>query len=278
MRQRPWGTTGWSVPVVGIGTWNMEGDRRDAAVAATRKALDVGCTHVDTAELYGSGRVETLVGEAIAGRRDEVFLVSKVLPSNASRQGTIGACEASLRRLGTDRLDSYLLHWPGRFPLADTVAAFEDLVRAGKIRSWGISNFDERGMAEFERLAPGRCSSNQVLYHLEERAVEHAVLPACARSGVSLVSYSPFGSTSRPWGANRGILEAIGRAHGVSAHAVALAWLLRDPAVLVIPKSSDAAHVAANAAAGEVVLGAAELASIDAAFPRGPRQPGVPTI
>src|SRR5512139_931183 len=142
MRTRAWGSTGFMVPVVGIGTWNMERDDRGAAIGAIRRALDRGATHVDTAELYGSGHVETLVGEAIAGRRDEVFLVSKVLPSNASRTGTIAACERSLKRLKTDRLDCYLLHWRGSYPLEETVAAFEELVNAGKIRSWGVSNFD----------------------------------------------------------------------------------------------------------------------------------------
>jgi diketogulonate reductase-like aldo/keto reductase len=264
--------------VIGIGTWNMERDDRGSAIAAIRRALDLGMTHVDTAELYGQGRVEALVREAIAGRRDEVFLVSKVLPQNASRQGTIKACEASLSRLGTDRLDGYLLHWPGRFPIADTVAAFEELVAAGKIRSWGVSNFDERGLAEVVRIAgPGKVACNQVLYHLEERRVEHAVLPACRSGQTSLVAYSPFGSTPRPWGRAAPALAAIANERGVSAHAVALAFLVRDPVVLAIPKTSTVAHVDANAA-GDLDLSAAEIAKIEAAFPLGPRRTGVATI
>lgn len=279
MRARRFGSTGRDVPVVGIGTWNMERDDRAAAIVSIRRAIELGLTHVDTAELYGRGRVETLVGEAIAGRRDEVFLVSKVVPSNASRDGTLRACEASLRRLRTDRLDLYLLHWPGEHPLADTVAAFEQLVAEGKIRAWGVSNFDEDELAEVERLAgPGRNACDQVLYHLEERAIEHAVLPACARVGAALVAYSPFGSSARPWGDKRDALEAIGRKYGVGPHAVALAWLLRDPSVFVIPKTSTPAHVDANAAAGDLQLADDDVAAIDRLFPRGPRTPGVPTL
>ncbi|HEX9419640.1 MAG TPA: aldo/keto reductase, partial [Methylomirabilota bacterium] len=192
MRREPFGQTGVAVPVVGQGTWNMERDGRTTALAALRAGLDAGMTHIDTAEMYGSGRVEELIGEAIAGRRDQVFLVSKVLPQNASRAGVPRACEASLRRLRTDRLDCYLLHWPGRHPLADTIAAFEQLRREGKIRAWGVSNF---GVEELERAAAlagaERVACNQVLYHLEERAIEHAVVPWCVARGIAVVGYSP---------------------------------------------------------------------------------------
>ncbi len=178
--RRAFGSTGTQVAVIGQGTWNMERDGRNAAVGALRRGLDLGMTHIDTAEMYGSGAVEEIVGEAIAGRRAEVFLVSKVMPHNASRQGTIKACERSLRRLRTDVLDCYLLHWPSSHPIADTIAAFEQLAAAGKIRSWGVSNFNEDEMDEAVRIAgPERVACNQVLYHFRERTIEHYVLPCC---------------------------------------------------------------------------------------------------
>ena len=185
---RTFGALATPVPVIGIGTWNMERDPRPAVVAAIRRALDLGATHVDTAELYGRGKVEHMVGEAIAGRRDEVFLVSKVLPGNATRAGVPKACEASLRRLGTDHLDSYLLHWwEGELPLEDTFAAFQRLVEQGKIRSWGVSNFD---VDELEHalsiVGPGLIACNQVLYHLGQRAIERAVLPFCEANGITV--------------------------------------------------------------------------------------------
>src|SRR5437016_4593430 len=217
VRREPFGPTGVAVPVVGQGTWNMERDGGTAALAALRAGLDAGMTHIDTAEMYGSGRVEELVGEAIAGRRDQVFLVSKVLPQNASRAGVPRACEASLRHLGTDRLDCYLLHWPGRHPLADTIAAFERLRREGKIRAWGVSNF---GVEELERAAAlagaERIACNQVLYHLEERTIEHAVIPWCVARGIAVVGYSPFGSGRFPGPRSRGgrVLAEIAAAHG----------------------------------------------------------------
>ncbi len=278
MRTRPFGRGGPLVPVIGLGTWQMELDDRASAVAALRRAVDLGATHIDTAELYGDGRVEEIVAEALAGRRDEVFLVSKVLPRNADREGTVAACERSLRRLRTDHLDSYLLHWPGPHPLEETFAGMEALVAAGHIRSWGVSNFDADLLRQALSLAPpGAIRCNQVLYHLEERAVEHDVLPLCAEAGVQLVAYSPFGSSSRPWGSRRSVLDRIAAARGVTAHAVALAFLLRDPAVHVIPKTSNAARVDANVA-GDLDLTAEELAVIDAAFPRGPRPAELPTI
>ncbi len=280
VRRAPFGPTGVSVPVVGQGTWNMERDDRAAAVAALRAGLDAGLTHVDTAELYGSGRVEELVGEAIAGRRDEVFLVSKVLPQNASRAGVPRACEASLRRLRTDRLDCYLLHWPGRHPLADTIAAFERLQREGKIRGWGVSNF---AVEELERAAAiagaERIACNQVLHHLEERSIEHAVVPWCRARGTAVVGYSPFGSGRFPGARSRGgrVLAEVAAAHGATARQVALAFLVREPGVFTIPKAARAAHVVENAAAGDLVLSDDDARRIDAAFPRGPWR-GLPTL
>lgn len=275
MEQRSFGRA--RVPVLGEGTWNMEGDDRASAVAAIRKALDLGMTHVDTAELYGAGRVEELVADAIAGLRDEVFLVSKVLPSNASYEGTLQACERSLRRLRTDRLDAYLLHWPGSYPLEDTIRAFQALVAAGKIRQWGVSNFDVGELEDALRIAgPGAIACNQVLYHLEERAIEHRVLPWCERNGVAVVAYSPFGSQGGfPSPSSRGgrVLAEIARAHGATPRQVALRFLVRRPSVLAIPKSSKVAHVEDNARAAALALDDDEIARIDAAFPLG-RDPG----
>jgi diketogulonate reductase-like aldo/keto reductase len=266
---RPFGLAG-NVAVIGQGTWKMERDDRAGAIAALRRGLDLGMTHVDTAELYGSGEVETLVAEVIAGRRDDVFLVSKVVPEHASYEGTLRACEKSLRRLRTDRLDCYLLHWPGRHPLAETIRAFEDLQRQGKIRSWGVSNFDVAELDEALSIAgPSRIACNQVLYHLDERAIEAAVLPWCARHSVALVAYSPFGAGRfpSPTSARGRVLSEIARTRGATPHQVALAFLVRDPNVLTIPKAARVAHVEDVAGAGDLVLSADELQRIDAAFP-----------
>ena len=281
MEKRVFGPTGASVPVIGQGTWNMEGDDPRSAVAALRRGLDLGMTHVDTAELYGSGEVEELVAEALAGRRDEVFLVSKVIPTNASRRGTVQHCEQSLRRLRTDRLDCYLLHWPGSHPLEDTVSAFRALARDGKIRSWGVSNFDESQLQDLLEIADAdEVACNQVLYHLEERAVEHAVLPFCEQHGIALVGYSPFGSGRFPKAQSEGgrALESVAEAHGASARQVALAFLVRHPSTFAIPKAARAKHVEDNAAAGTLSLTEEEIARIDQAFPRGARRHGVPTL
>lgn len=282
MRAHPFGRTGQPVPVVGIGTWNMERDPRPAAVRAIQRALDLGMTHVDTAELYGMGRVETMVGEAIAGRRDQIFLVSKVLPRNASRKGTVAACEASLKRLRTDHLDCYLLHWwEGHHPFAETVAAMEQLEQDGKIRSWGVSNLDEEELDEVLAVAgPGRIACNQVLYHLLERRIEHRVLPWCERHGVALVGYSPFGSGNfpAPGSAGHDLLTRVGAAHGASPRQVALAFLARRPSLFTIPKSSDASRVGENGGAGDLVLTEAELSALEAAFPLGEDQGGVPYL
>jgi diketogulonate reductase-like aldo/keto reductase len=282
MERRGFGGTGRQVAVVGQGTWYIERAARAEAVAALRRGLDLGMTHVDTAEMYGSGAAERVVGEAIAGRREEVFLVSKVLPHNASRRGTVEACEASLRRLGTDRLDVYLLHWPGPHPLAETVAGFEALVRAGKIRAWGVSNFDTDDLDALKPLAGAAGPvCNQVLYHLGERAIEHRVIPWCEREGLAVVAYSPFGHEGgfpSPRSAGGRVLAEIAVAHGAAPRQVALAFLTRRPGVFAIPKAARAAHAAENAAAGGLRLGAAEIARIDAAFPLGAAPRGLPML
>lgn len=277
---RRFGVGGRAVPVVGQGTWALEREDRAAAIAALRHGLDLGLTHVDTAEMYGDGRAESLVGEAIRGRRDEVFLVSKVLPQHATPAGVHRACEASLRRLGTERLDCYLLHWPGRHPLAGTIEAFEALVADGRIGSWGVSNFDVDLLDEALRIAgPGRIACNQVLYHLEERAIEHAVLPWCARHGVALVGYSPFGSGTFPSPRSAGgkVLADVAAAHGATPRQVALAFLTRDPHTFAIPKAARVAHVEDNAAAAGLVLSADETRRLDAAFP-ATRRRTLPTL
>ena len=256
---------GVDVPVLGQGTWYMGEDRRRAAdeVAALRLGLDLGMTLIDTAEMYASGGAEEVVREAITGRRDEVFLVSKVLPSNASRQRTIAACEASLRRLGTDRIDLYLLHWRGGVPLAETVEAFETFQAAGKIGHWGVSNFDLDDMQELAGVS-GAVQTNQVLYNLESRGIEFDLLPASQRANISVMAYSPIGQGGF---ADDGRLAAIARRHGVSTTQVALAWVLRHKGVVAIPKAVKPEHVHANRAAADLVLTEADLAELDAAFP-----------
>jgi diketogulonate reductase-like aldo/keto reductase len=279
MRREPFGGSGPQVSVIGQGTWYIDRGDRGSAVAALRRGIDLGMTHIDTAEMYGDA--EPVVAEAIAGRRDEIFLVSKVLPSNASRRGTIAACERSLARLKTDRLDCYLLHWRGAYPLAETVAAFEELVSAGKIRSWGVSNFDAGDLAEMLAVAgKEKMACNQVLYHLNERAIEHAVLPWCEQHGVAVVAYSPFGHNEFPEARSEPgrALQAIAEAHGASVRQVALAFLTRARQVFAIPKASTPEHTADNAAAGKLVLGKDEIAALDSAFPRGPRPRSLPML
>src|SRR3954464_11709331 len=279
MNTKPFGKTGASVAVIGQGTWYLDHGDRKRAIAALQRGLDLGMTHIDTAEMYGDA--ELVIADAIAGRRDEVFLVSKVLPSNASRRGTITACERSLKRLKTDRLDCYLLHWRGSYPLEDTVAAFEELVDAGKIRSWGVSNFDSDDLNELLDVAgEGKIACNQVLYHLQERAIEHAVIPWCERHGVAVVAYSPFGHNDFPSARSKGgeALQAIAEAHKATPRQVALAFLTRAPSVLAIPKASSAEHAAENAAAGGLTLSDAEIAALDKAFPRGPKPRGLPML
>ena len=270
MDRHTFGSTGRAVATVGQGTWYIEEGSRPGAIAALRRGLDAGMTHIDTAELYGSGRAEEIAAEAIAGKRDEIFLVSKVMPQNASRTGTIAACDRSLKRLRTDRLDCYLLHWRGRHPLEETIAAFEELSAGGKIQSWGVSNFDTDDLDEAERIAgPGKIACNQVLYHLEERGIEHAVMPWCESHGVAVVGYSPFGHGGFPGPQTAGgkVLAEIATAHGATPRQVALAFLVRRPSLFAIPKAGDPAHAAENASAGTLHLTTAETARIDAAFP-----------
>ena len=277
---RPFGTTGRPVATVGQGSWRLEQADEGAAIAALRHGLDLGLTHIDTAEMYGDGAAERVIGKAIDGRRDEVFLVSKVLPSNASRRGTVQACERSLKRLGVERLDCYLLHWRGRVPLAETVAAFAELQQAGKIAAWGVSNFDVADLEEVTALA-GPPACNQVLYHVAERHVEHAVIPWCSAHGTAIVAYTPFGLSDAPYTGGTGaarVLAEIATAHGATPRQVALAFLLREPALFVIPKAVRAAHVADNATAMSLRLRPAEIEAIAAAFPRQHADRELPTV
>jgi diketogulonate reductase-like aldo/keto reductase len=279
MKRRRFGAAGARVPPIGQGTWQIGHGDRAAAVAALRAGLDLGLSHVDTAEMYDDA--EGIVGEAMAGRRDEVFLVSKVLPANASRRGTLRACERSLARLRTDHLDCYLLHWREDEPLEETIAAFEQLVAEGKIRSWGVSNFDVADLDEALAIAgAGRIACNQVLYHLRERAIEHDVVPWCRRHDVAVVGYSPFGSGRFPAARTVGgrVLLRIADAHGATARQVALRFLVRIPGTFAIPKASRADHVGENAGAGRLELTDAEVAAIDAAFPRGRRPGSLPSL
>jgi len=263
---------GARVPAVGLGTWGM-GERRGSRadeVKALQLGIDLGMTLIDTAEMYGDGGAEEVVGEAIAGRRDSVFVVSKVYPHNASRRGAIAACERSLKRLRTDVLDLYLLHWRGAIPLQETVEAFEKLKADGKIRAWGVSNFDPKDMAELTKVAPeGSCVVNQVLYHLGSRGIEWDLLPEARDQGIAIMAYSPLGQATIL--GNR-TLRSIADKHRVSSAAVALAWVLRHDHVFTIPKAARAEHVRANAAAADLALDAEDLKALDEAFPppRGP--------
>jgi diketogulonate reductase-like aldo/keto reductase len=279
MERRRFGPTRRDVPVIGQGTWYIDEADRASAIAALRHGIDLGMTHIDTAEMYGAGEAEEVVGEAIAGRRRELFLVSKVLPENASRAGTLAACERSLARLRTDHLDGYLLHWRGPHPLAETIAAFEDLRRAGKILSWGVSNFDVDDLEEAWSIAPeNHLACNQVLYNLQERAIEYAVIPWCERNGVAVVGYSPFGHGKFPGPRTAGgrALQQIADAHGATARQVALAFLTQWHPVFTIPKASSPAHAAENA--GDLRLSKAELARIDDAFPLGALPRALPVL
>ena len=254
---------GEQVPCLGQGTWYM-GDKRSAMRAeadALRLGIDLGMTLIDTAEMYADGGAEEVVALAAAGQRDRVFIVSKVYPQNASRDGVPAACARSLKRLNTDRIDLYLLHWRGLYPLAETVDAFEKLREEGKIRHWGVSNFDTSDMGE---LGGAACAANQVLYHPDSRGIEFDLLPWCARQGVAVMAYSPLShSPSRLL--RSPALTAVAARHNVSAAQIALAWGLRHPHVISIPKASNPAHVRENAAAAGIVLTAEDLAAIDAA-------------
>ena len=282
MIERSFGRTGRSVPIVGQGTWNVpvRGHARDGAIASLRAGIERGMTHIDTAEMYGDGAAETLVGEAIAGlNRADLFIVSKVVPSHASYDGTLRACEASLKRLGTPYLDCYLLHWRGSHPLADTMRALEKLVADGRIRSLGVSNFDVADLREalgVLRNEPIAC--NQVLYHLGERTIEDHEVPYCRDNDIAIVAYTPFGRGDWVDAPGADVLEAIARKHSVTAHTVILAFLTREEHVFAIPKAASLEHMRDNAAGGDLRLSADEIAKIDQAFPRSRRRGGIPTL
>jgi len=254
---------GVQVPVIGQGTWRMgEDDRqRSREVAALREGLDLGLSLIDTAEMYGEGGAELVVGEAIAGRRDEVFLVSKVYPHNASRDGVQAACERSLKRLGCERIDLYLLHWRGRYSLEETVEGFERLREQGKIGGWGVSNFDLDDLLELDQPA---CRTNQVLYNLQARGIEYDLLPWQQRAAMPLMAYCPLGQAGTLL--HESALLEVAQRHGVKPAQVALAWVLRQDGVIAIPKAVSSAHLRDNAAAASITLSADDLALLDAAF------------
>ncbi len=259
---------GVEVPALGLGTWYMGESQANAAaeVAALRAGIDLGMTLIDTAEMYADGRAETIVGQAIAGRRDEVFVVSKVYPHNASASGIPQACARSLRRLRTDRIDLYLLHWRGSYPLSETVEAFERLREAGHIGAWGVSNFDAADMEELSDVAGGGgCATNQVLYNPDARGIEFDLTPWCRSRAMPIMAYSPLGQAGRLL--RSPALTKIGARHGVSPAQIALAWNLRDGATIAIPKAGTIAHVHENAAAAKIRLTTEDLAAIDQAHP-----------
>ncbi|MCW3659271.1 aldo/keto reductase [Burkholderia cenocepacia] len=261
---------GETIPKLGLGTWEMgeRPARRADEIAALREGIELGMTLVDTAEMYGDGATEEFVGDALAGLRDDVFLVSKVYPHHASRRGVVAACDASLKRLRTDRVDLYLLHWRGSVPLEETVAGFDALQRAGKIRHWGVSNFDTADMAELvDEAGGGACATNQILYNIARRGPEFDLLPWLADHRIPAMAYSPVDHGRLP---KRSPLDEIARLRGVSVTRVALAWVLAQPGVFAIPKASRIEHVRDNRAALDFVLSDDERAQLDAYF-RPPR-------
>jgi diketogulonate reductase-like aldo/keto reductase len=270
---------GTDVPALGQGTWHMGENARLAQqeISALKLGIELGLTLIDTAEMYGNGRAEELVAEAIAGRRDELFIVSKVYPHNASRSGTPAACERSLKRLRTDRIDLYLLHWPGSHPLSETVEAFEKLRDAGKIRYWGVSNFDTGEMGRVWKPPAGEnCATNQVLYHPDSRGIEFDLLPWCAHHRMPIMAYSPLGQGGRLLRSKA--LTAVATRHGATPAQVAIAWGMRSGSVISIPKATDPAHVRENAVAGEITLTAEDLAEIDAVHPPPRRKQGLDVL
>ncbi|MGY2895920.1 aldo/keto reductase [Deinococcus sp. UYEF24] len=269
---------GTRVPVLGQGTWNMGDDpgRRSEELRALQTGLDLGLTLIDTAEMYGDGNSEQLVGEAIRGRRDEVVLVSKVLPGHATRQGTVAACHASLRRLGTDCLDLYLLHWRGRVPLAETVGALEGLRQAGDIRAWGVSNFGPGDLQELAEVPGGEhVATNQVLYNLTRRGTEFDLLPEAQKGGLPIMAYSPVEQGRL---AGNAALKGVAARNGVGELQVALAWVLRQPGVIAIPKAAQVSHVRENRAALDLKLTDADLLELDKAFPPPQRAQALETL
>ncbi len=264
---------GTTMPRLGLGTWRMgeRKNRRAEEIAALQLGLDLGMTLIDTAEMYGEGSAEEVVADAIHGRRDEVFLVSKVYPHNATRAGAVAACERSLKRLRTDRIDLYLLHWRGAHPLVETIAGFEALKRAGKIRRWGVSNLDVADMEELVGPAGGKAvAANQVLYNLGRRGIELTLLPWCRERRIPIMAYTPLEpALGRPNAA----LAKVGKAHGLTPAQVALAWVLSREGVCTIPKAASPAHVRENRAALDAALTPEDMAALDVAFPP-PRKPG----
>ncbi|MGZ3287265.1 MAG: aldo/keto reductase [Xanthobacteraceae bacterium] len=259
--------SGEGIPALGQGTWGMAEDarRQKDEVAALRLGFDLGMTLIDTAEMYANGGAEALVGKAIARRRDELFLISKVLPENATRLGTVAACERSLQRLGTDRLDLYLLHWRGNVPLEETLDAFAELVSAGKIRYWGVSNFDVVDMIELRGLIGGAdVAVDEVLYNLTRRGIEYELMPWCRKRGIPIIAYSPI-EQGRLLGHRE--LKSVAARHDAKPAQVALAWLLRQDGIVAIPKAAKLAHVRENHAALELRLTKEDLAALDRAFP-----------
>jgi diketogulonate reductase-like aldo/keto reductase len=259
---------GERIPVLGVGTWNMgeKRSKRGTEMAALQTAVELGMTVVDTAEMYGGGAAETLIADAIGSRRNEIFLVSKVLPNNATKRGTVAACEGSLRRLKTDRLDLYLLHWRGSVALEDTAGAFEQLLSEGKIRHWGVSNFDVDDMEELLPLAAAVGSppaTNQVLYNLMRRGIEFDLLPWCRTRGISVMAYSPLeqGALLR-----HSTVRTIADRMNATPAQVALAWVLRQPGVIAIPKAGDVEHVRQNRSVVAIALTQEDLATLDGAF------------
>lgn len=264
--------TGETVPQLGLGTWHMGEQRshRAAEADALRLGLDLGMTLIDTAEMYAEGGAEEVVAEAVKGRRDEVFIVSKVYPHNASRTGTIAACERSLKRLKTNRIDLYLLHWRGSHPLSETVAAFERLKADGKIRHWGVSNLDTDDLDELASVPNGRnCAADQVLYHLGSRGIDYDLIKQCADEKIMVMAYSPLGQGRI---LRNAALAKVAARHGVSPAAVALAWTMRHPNVVAIPKTSQVERVRENLVAADLKLTPDDLADLDAAFPP-PKRP-----
>jgi diketogulonate reductase-like aldo/keto reductase len=259
--------SGEAVPILGQGTWRMgeSRSRRREEADALRLGIELGLTLIDTAEMYSEGVAEEIVAEAVGGRRDEIFIVSKVYPQNASRDGAVAACERSLKRLKTDRIDLYLLHWRGSVPLVETVAGFTGLLKAGKIRHWGVSNFDIGDMKELAGVADGmKVATNQILYNLDRRNAEWELLPWSHRHGIPIMAYSPVDQGRLPKNA---ALKAVAKRLGATPAQVALAWLLRQKGMIVIPKAVKPEHVRENRAALDVHLSATDLAELDRAFP-----------
>lgn len=281
MLYRRFGSAAVPVAVVGQGTWRIEKGDRLSAIRALQRGIDLGMTHIDTAERYAFGIVEEMVGEAIRGRRSEIFLVSKILPENASRSVVSISCENSLRRLGTDRLDCYLLHWRGEIPLQDTVSAFEKLKQEGKILSWGVSNFDVPDLEEIASIAGvDKISCNQILYHLEERGSEHTAIPWCREHGIAITAYSSFGHKGFPAAHSEGgrILGAIAKDHSATPRQIALSFLMRTQDIFLIPRSTNLLHTEQNAGSAELQLLDSEVERLEAVFPRGEYPVVLPSI